>query len=273
MHIKYTKWLGLVVTVSLTVSLAGCGIFGDKIEESKTWSAEKLYAEAKDELASGSYDRSVQLFEKLESRFPFGAYAQQAQLEIAYANYKQGNQAEALAAVDRFIKLHPNHSNVDYMYYLRGLINFNDDMGFFSFIANQDITERDPKATRDSFDAFKELATRFPNSKYTPDAIARMKYLVNALAQYDLHVAKYYLRRNAFVAAANRAQSAIKEYPDAPAIEEALVVLIKSYDAMGMHDLRDDAKRVFVQNFPKSTLLETYGSKKSWWKFWAKANS
>ncbi len=273
MHIKYTKLLGHVVAVSLTVSLAGCGIFGDKIEESKNWTAEKLYAEAKDELASGSYDRSVQLFEKLESRFPFGAYAQQAQLEIAYANYKQGNQAEALAAVDRFIKLHPNHANVDYMYYLRGLINFNDDMGLFSSIANQDITERDPKATRDSFDAFKELATRFPNSKYTPDAIARMKYLVNALAQYDLHVAKYYLRRNAFVAAANRAQSAIKEYPDAPAIEEALVVLIKSYDAMGMGDLRDDAKRVYTQNFPNSKLLETYGSKKSWWKFWAKANS
>ncbi|WP_395010742.1 outer membrane protein assembly factor BamD [Undibacterium sp.] len=265
MHIKYIKLLGL----ALSLSLAGSGIFGDKVEESKNWTAEKLSAEAKDELASGSYDRSVQLFEKLESRFPFGAYAQQAQLEIAYAHYKQGDQAQALAAVDRFVKLHPNHANVDYMYYLRGLINFNDDMGFFSFIANQDVTERDPKATRDSFDAFKELAVRFPNSKYTPDAIARMKYLVNALAQYDLHVAKYYLRRNAFVAAANRAQSAIKEYPDAPAIEEALVVLIKAYDAMGMVELRDDAKRVFTSNFPKSNLLETYGSKKTWWKFWS----
>lgn len=265
MHIKYIKLLGLALSLSLT----GCGILGDKVEESKNWTAEKLYAEAKDELASGSYERSVQLFEKLESRYPFGTYAQQAQLEIAYAHYKQGDQAQALAAVDRFIKLHPNHANVDYMYYLRGLINFNDDMGFFSFIANQDITERDPKATRDSFDAFKELVVRFPNSKYTPDAIARMKYLVNALAQYDLHVAKYYLRRNAFVAAANRAQSAIKEYPDAPAIEEALVVLIKAYDAMGMVELRDDAKRVFISNFPKSTLMETYGTKKSWWKFWS----
>lgn len=264
MQIKYIKLFGLI----LTLSLGGCGIFGDKVEESKNWSAEKLYAEAKDELASGSYERSVQLFEKLESRFPFGAYAQQAQLEIAYAYYKQGDQAQALAAVDRFIKLHPNHANVDYMYYLRGLVNFNDDMGFLSFIANQDITERDPKATRDSFDAFKELVTRFPASKYTPDAIARMKYLVNALAQYDLHVAKYYLRRNAYLAAANRAQSAIKEYPDAPASEEALVVLIKSYDAMGMTELRDDAKRVYLKSFPNSNLLETGGVKKSWWKFW-----
>ena len=265
MQIKYIKLLGLVITLSL----AGCGIFGDKIEESKTWTAEKLYAEAKDELASGSYDRAVQLFEKLESRFPFGTYAQQAQLEIAYAHYKQGDQAQALAAVERFIKLHPNHPNVDYMYYLRGLISFNDDLGILSFVANQDITERDPKATRDSFDAFKQLAFQFPNSKYTPDAIIRMKYLVNALAQYDVHVAKYYLRRKAYLAAVNRAQSAVKEYPDAPAIEEALFVLIKSYDAMGMTDLRDDTNRVFVQNFPKSTYLQGKDVKqKAWWQFW-----
>ncbi len=264
MQIKILK----LFIISIPFFLAGCGIFGDKVEDSKNWTAEKLYAEAKDELASGGYDRAVQLFEKLESRFPFGTYAQQAQLEIAYAHYKQADPAQALAAVDRFIKLHPNHPNVDYMYYLRGLINFNDDLGILNFIANQDITERDPKATRDSFDAFKELATKFPNSKYTPDAILRMKYLVNALAQYDLHVAKYYLRRKAFLAAANRAQSAIKEYPDAPAIEEALVVLIKSYDALGMNDLRDDAKRVYSKNFPTSSMLADGGSKKAWWKFW-----
>jgi outer membrane protein assembly factor BamD len=265
MHIKSIKLLGLI----LTLSLAGCGIFGDKIEESKNWTAEKLYSEAKDELASGSFERAVQLFEKLESRFPFGAYAQQSQLEIAYAHYKSGDQAQALAAVDRFIKLHPNHANVDYMYYLRGLINFNDDLGILSFIASQDITERDPKATRDSFDAFNELARRFPNSKYTPDAIIRMKYLVNALAQYDLHVAKYYMRRKAYLAAANRAQSAIKEYPDAPAIEEALFVLVNAYDAMGITELRDDANRVFEKNFPHSQFREgSQKNKKTWWKFW-----
>lgn len=265
MHIKSIKLLGLI----LTLSLAGCGIFGDKIEESKNWTAEKLYAEAKDELASGSFERAVQLFEKLESRFPFGAYAQQSQLEIAYAHYKSGDQAQALAAIDRFIKLHPNHANVDYMYYLRGLINFNDDLGILNFIASQDITERDPKATRDSFDAFNELARRFPNSKYTPDAIIRMKYLVNALAQYDLHVAKYYMRRKAYLAAANRAQSAIKEYPDAPAIEEALFVLVNAYDAMGVTELRDDANRVFEKNFPNSSFKDgTRQGKKSWWKFW-----
>ena len=149
------------------------------------------------------------------------------------------------------------------------LINFNDQLGFMNFIANQDITERDPKASRDSFDAFKQLAIQFPDSKYTPDAILRMKYLVNALAQYDVHVGKYYLRRGAYLAAANRAQSAITEYPDAPAIEEAMYILVRSYDAMGMTDLRDDANRVFLKNFPNSPFLTGKAAgKTAWWKFW-----
>ena len=155
------------------------------------------------------------------------------------------------------------------MLYLRGLITFNDSLGFLNFIANQDITERDPKASRDSFDAFKQLVIQFPDSKYTPDALLRMKYLVNALAQYDLHVAKYYLRRHAYLAAVNRAQAAIKEYPDAPAVEEALFVLVKAYDAMGLTELRDDANRVFLHNFPNSAYLDNKGVKdKAWWKFW-----
>lgn len=263
MQIKYKKLLGLALFISLT----GCGVFGDKVEESKNWTAEKLYAEAKDELAASSYERAISLFERLESRFPFGDYAQQAQVEIAYAHYKAGDPVQALAAVERFIKLHPNHVNVDYMYYLRGLITFNDDLGLMGTIANQDITERDPKATRDSFDAFKQLATQFPNSKYTPDAIIRMKYLVNALAQYDVHVARYYLRRNAYLAAANRAQSAITEYPDAPAIEEALYILTQSYDKMGLTELRDDANRVFQKNFPSSKFTNK-DKQKSWWQVW-----
>ncbi|WP_188568344.1 outer membrane protein assembly factor BamD [Undibacterium terreum] len=265
MQIKSIKFLGLI----LILALSACSSTGDKNDETRTWSAAKLYAEAKDELNNGGYEKAVQYFERLESRFPFGTYAQQAQMEIAYAYYKQDDQAQALAAVERFIKLHPNHPNVDYMYYLRGVINFNDNLGFLNFIANQDITERDPKAARDAFDAFKQLAIQFPDSKYTPDAIARMKFLVNSLAQYDVHVARYYLRRGAFLAAANRAQSAIKEYPDAPAIEEAMYVLVRSYDFMGMTELRDDANRVFLQSFPKSAFLESStGKKASWWQFW-----
>lgn len=158
--------------IALALSLSGCGLFPEKIDETRDWSASRLYSEARDELASGNYEKAIQHFEKLESRYPFGTYAQQAQMEIAYAHYRQGDQAEALAAVERFIKLHPDHPNVDYMYYLRGLINFNDRVGFLSFLTKQDPSERDPKATRDAFEAFKQLAERFPNSKYTPDAMS-----------------------------------------------------------------------------------------------------
>ena len=216
------------------------------------------------------YERAVQLFEKLESSYPFGTYAQQAQMEIAYAHYKSGDQAQALAAVERFIKLHPNHANVDYMYYLRGLINFNDQIGFLNFIYTQDPTERDPKATREAFAAFKQLVDKFPDSKYTPDALARMNYLVNAMAQYEVHVARYYFRREAYLASVNRAQSAVNDFRDSPAIEEALFIMTRAYDKMGMTDLRDDTMRVFNKNYPNSRFLTAEGSKaeRHWWKFW-----
>ncbi len=255
--------------IALALSLSGCGLFPEKIDETKDWSASKLYSEARDELSSGNFEKAVQYFEKLESRYPFGTYAQQAQMEIAYAHYRQGEQPEALAAVERFIKLHPNHPNVDYMYYLRGLINFNDKVSFLDFLSKQDPSERDPKAARDAFDSFKQLAERFPDSVYAKDAIARMNYLVNAMAQYEVHVAKYYYRRGAYLAAVNRAQIAITEYRDAPAIEEALHVMVKSYDAMGLPELRDDTERVLKKTFPNSVYF-TGGPESSspWWKIW-----
>jgi outer membrane protein assembly factor BamD len=223
-------------------------------------------------MSGGHYEAAIKLFEKLESNYPFGTYAAQAQMEIAYAYYKTQDQAQALAAVERFIKLHPNHPNVDYMYYLRGLINFNDQLGFLSFIYSQDPTERDPKATREAFAAFKALVDKFPNSKYTPDAIARMKYLINAMAQYEVHVANYYYRRGAYLAAVNRAQGAVKDYSDAPATEEALFLIVRSYDKMGMLDLRDDAQRVFVKNYPNSRFLKQNAKDGDWWKFWSKSD-
>jgi outer membrane protein assembly factor BamD len=251
------------------LGLSACGSLSEKYDETKNWSAEKLYEEAKDDLANGSYENAIKKLEKLESRFPFGAYAQQAQMEIPYIYYKQGDQAQALAAIERFIKLHPNHDHLDYIFYLRGLVNFNDQVNFLQAWAHQDMSERDPKAAREAFDAFKALVVRFPNSQYTPDALLRMKYLVNTLAQYDLHVAKYYYRRGAYIASANRAQSAIKEYPDAPAIEEALFVLVNSYNKMGLPELRNDANRVFVKNFPDSHFTHAKAAKSTaWWKFW-----
>jgi len=242
--------VALFVT-ALAAALAACS-FLDKQDPAATMSADKLYAEAKDALDGGQYDLAIKRYETLEARFPYGRYSQQGQLEIAYAYYKQADQTSAVAAAERFIKLHPNHPNVDYAYYLKGLAYFNEDLGFLGRISRQDRTERDPKSAREAFDAFKDLAQRYPESKYTPDAHARMKYLINALAAHEVHVARWYVRRGAYVAAANRAQYALRNYPEAPAQEEALLIMIRSYDALGMTDLRNDAERIVRKNFPNS---------------------
>lgn len=258
-----------IAVIALALFLSGCGMFGQNADETKDWSAARLYAEARDEMASGNYERAVQHFEKLESRYPFGTFAQQAQMEIAYAHYRQGDHPLALAAVERFIKLHPNHPNVDYMYYLRGLVNFNDKVSFLNFLTKQDLSERDPKAARDAFASFKQLVDRFPDSVYAKDALDRMHYLVNALAHYEVHVANYYFRRGAYLAAANRAQTAISEYREAPAIEEALYLLVRSYEKLGLPTLRDDADRVLRTNFPNSVYYRGGPERdEPWWKIW-----
>jgi outer membrane protein assembly factor BamD len=268
------KKLSVLVATCALLGLSACSLLPEKGDETKNWSASKLYDEARGEMDGGHYEAAIKLFEKLESNYPFGTYAAQAQMEIAYAHYKAQDAAEALAAVERFIKLHPNHPQVDYMYYLRGLINFNDQVGFLSFIYEQDPTERDPKATREAFAAFKALVDKFPNSRYAQDSLARMKYLVNAMAQYEVHVANYYYRRGAYLAALNRAQDAVTNYSDAPAREEALFIIVQSYDKMGMPELRDDTQRVFAKNYPNSrfTNPNAAGGKKSWWRFWSKAD-
>ena len=266
------KKLSVIVVTSVLLSLSACGLLPERSDENKNVSASKLYADAQEEMDGGHYEAAIKLFERLESNYPFGTYAAQAQMEIAYAHYKAQDQAEALAAVERFIKLHPNHPQVDYMYYLRGLINFNDQIGFLSFIYAQDPTERDPKATREAFAAFKELVDKFPNSKYAPDSIARMNYLINAMAQYEVHVANYYYRRGAYLAALNRAQGAVTQFSESPAREEALFIMIRAYDKLGMFDLRDDTQRIFTMNYPNSRFMGGKGSGDApWWKFWAKA--
>jgi len=236
--------------------LAACS-FVDKHDPKSGWTAEKLYSEAKDALDSGQYDLAIKRYEILEARFPYGRYSQQGQLEIAYAYYKQNEPASTVAATERFVKLHPNSPNVDYAHYLKGLAYFNEDLGIFGRMARQDRTERDPKSARESFDAFKELVQRYPDSRYAPDALARMKYLVNALASHEVHVARYYMKRGAYVAAANRAQYALKNYPEAPAQEEALLIMIQAYDVLGMPVLRDDAERILRKNFPDSAQLKS----------------
>jgi outer membrane protein assembly factor BamD len=262
--------LSAVPVLALVAAALAAGCSSTPDDKTATWSPNKIYAEAKDEASSGSYDKAIPLFEKLEGRAAGTPLAQQAQLEKAYAHYKAGDQAQAQATLDRFIKLHPASPAIDYALYLKGIVNFNDNLGIFSFLSRQDLSERDQKAAKESFESFKELVARFPDSRYTPDARARMTYIVNSLAQYEVHVARYYYRRGAYVAAINRSQNALADYQDVPALEEALFILVRSYDALGMNQLRDDAQRVMEKNYPKSEYL-TRGFKSAldpWWKVW-----
>src|SRR5207344_595005 len=168
----------------LLLMLAACGSFGSADDETLGWSAQKLYGEAKDAMGSKDWPKAIKYLEKLEARYPYGRYAQQAQLEVAYCHWKDNERASAVAAADRFIKLYPNHPNVDYAWYLKGLINFNETLGILWQLTSPDISDRDPRGARDAFVAFKEVITRFPDSKYAEDSAARMRYIINSLASY-----------------------------------------------------------------------------------------
>ncbi len=206
---KLSLWVRTAVVIAFAASIAACDLLPEVKDETAGWTAEHLYQEAHTMLTTGNYTRAIKLYDTLEGRFPYGRYAQQAILEGAYANYRSGETATAIAACDRFIRTYPNHPNVDYAYYLKGLVNFREDQGLFGYIVEQDLSEHDPKLTRESFGAFKELVTRFPDSRYAADSIIRMRYLTNALGGYEVHVAEYYYRRGAYIAAVNRAQSAL----------------------------------------------------------------
>jgi outer membrane protein assembly factor BamD len=261
--------LSAVPVLALALVLSGCSLFSDT-DKDKNASPQKLYADARDEMGSGNWDKAVPLLEKLEGRAAGTPLAQQAQLEKAYAQYKANDQAAALATLDRFLKQHPASPAVDYALYLKGIVNFNDNLGPLAFIARQDLSERDQKAAKESFEAFKELITRFPDSKYSNDARARMRYIVNSLAASEVHVARYYYTRGAYVAAINRAQSAITDYQEVPAVEEALYILIRSYEALGMTKLAEDSRRVMEKTYPNSDYLAhgLKGKSGPWWKFW-----
>jgi outer membrane protein assembly factor BamD len=245
----------LLAAALALILLSGCSSRSPARDETLGWSADKLYAEAKSELNASNWPAALKLLSRLESRYPFGRYAQQAQIDTAYAHWKEGEAALALATIDRFIKLYPNHERLDYMLYLKGLINFNDRSTLFTSITGEDLAERDPKASREAFDAFKEVVTRFPRSTYAEDATARMAFLINTLASNDVHVARFYLRRGAALAAVNRAQAVVRQYQQAPAIEEALAIIVAGYERLGLQDLAADSRRVLQNNFPDSSFL------------------
>lgn len=262
--------LRIVALATAAAILAGCGGLPEKTDETAAWHTDKLYSEAKDALDGGDWSKCAKYYETLEGRDPFGRFAQQAQMNVAYCSYRNNDTDAANEAVDRFIKLHPDHPNIDYAYYLKGLINFNDDLGLFGRFSGQDLADRDPKALHDSYDSFKQIVDRFPQSRYAPDSAQRMRYIVNALATHEVHAAQYYYKRGAYVAAVNRAQTALQTYQGAPATEDALEVMIDSYRALGETRLADDSRRVLAATFPDSAYItgRKRNAGKPWYQIW-----
>lgn len=265
-----SRFLAPLAAVSLAAVLAMSGCASTDKDGDIQGSAEKLYADAKDDIASGNWDAAAKTLERIEGRAGGTLLAQQSQLDLAYVHWRAGDKALALATLDRFIKLNPSSPGLDYAIYLRGLVNFNDNLGILGFLSGQTLSERDQQASREAYQSFKQLVDQFPDSKYSADARLRMDFIVNALADSEVHIARYYLRRGAFVAAANRAQQALATYPQTPANEEALFIMVQAYDKLGLTPLRDDAQRLLQLNFPQSKYLtaEAQRGGRPWWRFW-----
>jgi len=231
--------------------LAGCSFFDkDDEDETRNWTVERLYAEAKGALDAGYYSKAVEYYEYLETRFPFGVYGQQSLMDLGYAYYKSEDFDSAISACDRFIRLYPQNPSVDYVFYLRGLVNFNRGKGLSERFLPLDLSQRDTGSALQSFRDFEELASKYPDSRYVPDAQKRMVYLRNTLAQNEVNVATYYMRRGAYVAAVNRARYVIENYNRTTAVPDALVLMAKAYKVLEMDDLSADALRVLEANYP-----------------------
>lgn len=240
----------------LLLLAAGCA---NKPEEDLEQTELQFYESATRSLRSGNYESAVAKLQRLEAQFPFGRYAEQAQLEIIYAYYKSGQPESARAAADRFIRLHPQHPNVDYAYYLRGMASFEEDQNFLERILPIDPASRDPGAARDSFNDFAQLIRRFPDSKYAPDAQQRMIYLRNLLAAYEINVARYYIKRGAYVAAANRGRYVFEKFQGTPSVPDALAIMVQAYKLMEMEDLANESLMVLVKNYPNHESLNSRG--------------
>lgn len=249
-------WIRSTLICALALTLSACAWLDSQKDRTKDWSVTKLYAEAADELDAGNYSRAVEYYEKLEARFPFGRYAMQSQLDVAYAHYKADEPESAIAAADRFIKLYPQNPFVDYAYYLKGIVNYNRSVGFLDRYIPTDASQRDPGSALDAFQDFAELIRLFPDSKYAPDARQRMVYLRNNLAKNEVHVARYYMKRQAYVAAANRCSYVLERYQRTSAVEGALEVMIDAYKNLGEDQLAADAERVLALNRQAGRLLD-----------------
>ena len=257
--------INILFICCLTLTLQGCETLkgltskgSDTEDEYVGWTAEKFLAEAKKTLDAGNYDKAIKLYESLEARYPFGDFSAQTQIDIAYAYYKNGDPDNAIAAAERFIKINPRNPSVDYAYYLKGLVNYNRGIGFLDRFLPSDTSQRDPGNARDAYENFSELIRRFPSSKYAADALQRMTALKNNMAMHEVHVARYYMKRKAYIAAVNRASIVLEKYDRTPAVPYALQVLQDAYTHLEMTDSAKDITRVYEQNYPNGPPIPEY---------------
>ena len=243
-----------IAPVVVLALLAGCSTL--KKPEDSAGSAEHFYNKGLTALNEGDYTRAIRNFQTLDARYPYGAYAEQAQIDIAYAYYKNNHPNEAIDAADRFIRLHPTYRYVDYAYYLKGLANFHfKHSTLASLFTGSNLSDRDTKRLADAYDAFRVVVTRFPDSRYVADSRKRMDYLLNLMAESEINIARFYYKRGAYVAAANRAKYVIDHYQRTPAVEDALGIQAMAYKRMGMKQLAGDTLRVLQLNFPGSHYI------------------
>ncbi len=274
------RWrITTLAAIVVALLLSGCGAMGDGSEEfdqTAGWSVEQLYREAKNDMASNNWPAAITNLERIQARYPFGVYAQQAMLDLAYSQWRYEEPEKALATIQRFQQQYPNHPANDYALYLKGLVTFAPEQAFISGIVGQDMAERDPSGARASFEAFRELLVRYPESRYARDARLRMNWLLNTIAMGEVYTARYYFDRGAYVAAINRAETVVADFQGTEAVEQALYIMMVAYDELNMPELRDDARRVLVSNFPNTTLLEEGLPRSSftWWNpiTWGRSN-
>ncbi|QIR15517.1 outer membrane protein assembly factor BamD [Shewanella aestuarii] len=249
---KLAKGAALVL---LSVAITACSSSPEEDPIVTKASPEILYSQARTSMELGNYSKAVQSLEALDSRYPFGPHKTQVQLDLIFAYYKMDDVASGLANIDRFLRLNPTHPNIDYVYYMRGLTNMQADNYLFHEMMNIDRTDRDPKNAEDAFRDFDRLIKSYPNSKYAPDAQQRMLYLKNRLARYSINVAKYYIKMNAWSAAAVRAQSVMEKFPGTPETEHALEIMATAYDELGQEQLKQNVLTVMKANFPNNELV------------------
>lgn len=237
------------LTIFAVIVTSGCALLPEEIDVTKDWSPSKFYSEAHEAMTDGDYESAIKYFEKLEARYPYNKFAKQSQIEVIYAYYKWDEPESAIAAADRFIKVHPRHEKVDYAYYMRGLVRYNEGKDILSKLWPQEPSERDPKSMRAAFKYFSILLEKFPKSQYSEDAKKRMLFTRNVLAKHEVNVAKYYMKRKAYVAAVNRAKTVVENFQRTPSVKPALEILVAGYKKLEMHDLAQDTQRVLDNNY------------------------